>query len=139
MAGAKLETVTILRASVLVAALALASAPPAAWAQPTDSPEETTDEAPEDAAEKKSASGLDVSGWPAQAQEGHAHFEKQCGTCHLLSLALEKRHAPRTWRRHIVRMMKKENSTLDAATGRSIYHFLTFYDRKRTPPPKPAD
>lgn len=81
---------------------------------------------------------LDPRGWPKEIQQGHRDFEKQCDGCHDLDLALEKQYAPRSWRKYIVRMIKKDDSELDTPTGRSIYRFLTFYSRNRADLPKKA-
>jgi len=86
---------------------------------------------------EETESGLDVSGWPLEIQRGHDEFEKHCADCHELKLALQKHYAPRTWRKYIVKMMKKEDGELDADSGRRIYKFLTFYGRNRADqPPK---
>jgi hypothetical protein len=77
-----------------------------------------------------------VKGWPEEIQQGHRSFEKHCDGCHDLDLALEKHYAPRTWRKYIVRMVKKDDSELDTVTGRSIYKFLTFYGRNRADLPE---
>jgi len=72
---------------------------------------------------------LNPADWPEEIKEGYTFFLQACGDCHDSKLALQKRYASRTWRKYIVRMMRKPEVDFDANHGRKIYNFLRYYTK----------
>lgn len=79
------------------------------------------------AAADAGAKTIDVSGYPAAAQEGYEVFSKTCTKCHTLARPINSDYAlPSEWVRYVKRMMHKPGSGITKAKGKQIYEFLAY-------------
>jgi hypothetical protein len=70
---------------------------------------------------------INVSSYPAAAQQDYQVFTQKCSQCHKLSRPINSDFAlPDEWSRYIHRMMSKPGSGIDGGSGAKIYNFLVY-------------
>lgn len=70
---------------------------------------------------------IDVSAYPAGAQQRYSVFATTCTKCHTLARPINSHYAlPSEWLRYVKRMMRKPGSGINKAKGRQIYEFLSY-------------
>lgn len=70
---------------------------------------------------------IDVSGYPADMQEGYKLFASRCSKCHSLARPINSDYAlPEEWSRYVKRMMRKPGSGIAPKDGKVIYEFLAY-------------
>lgn len=70
---------------------------------------------------------IDVSGYPADMQEGYTLFASRCSKCHSLARPINSDYAlPEEWSRYVKRMMRKPGSGISPKDGKKIYEFLAY-------------
>src|SRR3974377_1778187 len=75
----------------------------------------------------KGPATINVSGYPAAAQQDYAVFTQKCSQCHKLSRPINSDFAlPDEGSRCVHRMMSKPGSGIDGGTGAKIYNFLVY-------------
>lgn len=75
----------------------------------------------------KGPATINVSGYPAAAQQDYALFSQKCTQCHKLSRPINSDFAlPDEWSRYVHRMMSKPGSGIDSGSGLKIYNFLVY-------------
>src|SRR5271157_1969275 len=73
----------------------------------------------------KGPATINVSGYPAAAQQDYALFTQKCSQCHKLSRPINSDYAlPDEWSRYVHRMMSKPGSGIDASA--KVYEFLVY-------------
>ena len=76
---------------------------------------------------EKGPATINVSGYPAAAQQDYAVFSQKCSQCHKLSRPINSDFVlPDEWSRYVHRMMSKPGSGIDSGSGLRIYNFLVF-------------
>jgi hypothetical protein len=76
---------------------------------------------------EKGPATINVSGYPAAAQQDYAVFSQKCSQCHKLSRPINSDFAlPDEWSRYVHRMMSKPGSGIDSGSGLKIYDFLVY-------------
>ncbi len=70
---------------------------------------------------------IDVSGYPAESQDGYKIFAQRCTKCHSLARPINADYAlPDEWSRYVKRMMRKPGSGISKKDGKAIYEFLVY-------------
>jgi hypothetical protein len=70
---------------------------------------------------------INISGYPAAAQQDYAVFSQKCSQCHKLSRPINSDFVlPDEWSRYVHRMMSKPGSGIDSGSGLRIYNFLVY-------------
>ena len=76
---------------------------------------------------EKGPATINVSSYPAGAQQDYAVFAQKCSQCHKLSRPINSDFAlPDEWSRYVHRMMSKPGSGIDGGSGVKIYDFLVY-------------
>jgi hypothetical protein len=76
---------------------------------------------------EKGPATINVSTYPAAAQQDYAVFAQKCSQCHKLSRPINSDFAlPDEWSRYVHRMMSKPGSGVDSSSGLKIYDFLVY-------------
>ena len=70
---------------------------------------------------------IDVSKYPPEQQQAYKLFQTKCSTCHALARGIGTEMVlPGDWERYVKRMMRKPNSGISEAEGKSLYRFMVY-------------
>jgi len=79
----------------------------------------------------KGSATIDAATFPEDQQAYYKIFAQKCSKCHTLARPINTDMKVSAWKRYVKKMMNKPDSGISPASGKKIYKFLKFWQKKK--------